>query len=117
LSIEQGRWSEHRTLAPAAPVRKSHRSDALSIVEPWEIAHRHDDAGGPGSKRKANSMQTRTHSHTNHLGLRASARRRIRRASAGRLYCATNGCTTYLVIDADRHEARCPVCGARRRLH
>ncbi|MEW5989923.1 MAG: hypothetical protein AB1736_01080 [Chloroflexota bacterium] len=45
--------------------------------------------------------------------------RRLRRrvAGAGRLYCSTNGCTSFLEIDAALREAVCPVCGYRRRLN
>jgi hypothetical protein len=44
--------------------------------------------------------------------------RRLRRRQAGavRLYCATNGCASFLVLDAEGHEATCPVCGYTRRL-
>ena len=55
----------------------------------------------------------------------AAARARIRGAlvagvalaSTGRLYCSTNGCTSFLVIDTDRRIAACEVCGYTRRLH
>lgn len=48
---------------------------------------------------------------------RAAAMRRMRRrAKSDHLYCATNGCTTYLAVDPERHVARCPVCGYQRRL-
>lgn len=48
---------------------------------------------------------------------RAAAMRRMRRRTkSDQLYCATNGCTTYLTVDAGRHVALCPVCGYRRRL-
>lgn len=61
-------------------------------------------------------MQTRT-LHNSNFNQFASARRRIRRASAGhRLYCATNGCTTYLQADAGGHTATCPICGASRTI-
>ncbi len=63
------------------------------------------------------SMQTRTYSHTTSLAQGASARRRIRRtSSANSLYCRTNGCTTYLELDASGRSARCPVCGANRTI-
>ena len=59
-------------------------------------------------------MQTRTLNHSG-FGQRASARRRIRRMSGShRLYCTTNGCTTYLQHDPLTHTATCPVCGASR---
>jgi len=43
-------------------------------------------------------------------------RRMRRRAKSDHLYCATNGCTTYLAVDPERRVARCPVCGYQRRL-
>jgi hypothetical protein len=45
--------------------------------------------------------------------------RRLRRrtvATSARLYCATNGCASFLEVDADGRQAICPVCGYRRRL-
>ena len=50
------------------------------------------------------------------LGRRAHAQRRLRRAAGRRLFCSTNGCTTYLVLDADGRRATCPICGLRRSL-
>lgn len=50
---------------------------------------------------------------------RASSMRRMRRraSAAGRLYCNTNGCTSYLVVDELAGVARCEICGYIRRLH
>jgi hypothetical protein len=44
--------------------------------------------------------------------------RRQRRRSSGavRPYCATNGCTSFLIVDADLGIATCPICGYQRRL-
>jgi hypothetical protein len=50
------------------------------------------------------------------LGRRAQAQRRLRRAAGRRLFCSTNGCTTYLVPDTDWRRATCPICGLRRSL-
>jgi hypothetical protein len=50
---------------------------------------------------------------------RAAATRRLRRRAASassRIYCSTNGCTTFMVVDAEAATARSPVCGAVRRL-
>ena len=49
---------------------------------------------------------------------RSVAMRRMRRrtASANRPYCSTNGCTSFLVVDADASVATCPVCGYTRQL-
>ena len=52
---------------------------------------------------------------------RASAMRRMRRRSANantsRLYCSTNGCTSFLVIDEAATVATCQICGFTRRIH
>ncbi len=45
---------------------------------------------------------------------RGAARRRTRRARA--LYCATNGCTSFLDVDERRGVAVCHICGYERRL-
>jgi hypothetical protein len=47
---------------------------------------------------------------------RSHAQRRLRRAAAHRLFCSTNGCTTFLIPDDDGRRATCPVCGLRRSL-
>lgn len=49
---------------------------------------------------------------------RAASMRRMRRrsVSSGRLYCGTNGCTSFLTIDPERRIAVCEVCGYTRRL-
>jgi hypothetical protein len=61
-------------------------------------------------------MLSRTQ-HSSVVGRSASMRRLRRRTGTGRLYCSTNGCTSYLVIDTDRQIASCEVCGYTRRLH
>jgi hypothetical protein len=50
---------------------------------------------------------------------RASAMRRLRRraTAANHLYCATNGCTSYLELDPQNHVARCQICGYIRRTN
>jgi len=50
---------------------------------------------------------------------RSVANRRLRRrsASASRPYCSTNGCTSYLTVDATSGTAHCDICGFTRRLH
>jgi hypothetical protein len=56
---------------------------------------------------------------TNAVASRASSMRRMRRraVAANRLYCATNGCTSFLVIDETTNTARCEICGYTRKLH
>ncbi len=63
-------------------------------------------------------MLSRSRNVTASLNGRASAMRRQRRrhAAATRLYCSTNGCTSFLVIDAEAGRATCPICGFMRRL-
>ena len=56
--------------------------------------------------------------HTSTIGRSASMRRlRRRQAGAVRLYCATNGCTSFLEIDVEGQVAICPVCAYRRNLN
>ena len=45
--------------------------------------------------------------------------RRLRRraTAANQLYCATNGCTSYLELDPQHHVARCAICGYVRRTN
>lgn len=50
------------------------------------------------------------------ISRRSHAQRRLRRAAAQRLFCSTNGCTTYLVPQDDGATATCPVCGLQRTL-
>jgi len=49
----------------------------------------------------------------------ASRRRHHRRSrgiAGGRLYCRTNGCTSFLDVDEQRGIAVCHICGYTRRL-
>jgi endogenous inhibitor of DNA gyrase (YacG/DUF329 family) len=44
-------------------------------------------------------------------------RRRTSAASAAyRPYCSTNGCTSFLIIEAEGRAAHCPICGYTRRM-
>jgi hypothetical protein len=63
-------------------------------------------------------MMSRSANMTAGFSGRASAMRRQRRrhANATRLYCATNGCTSFLVLDPETNVASCPICGYTRRL-
>jgi hypothetical protein len=47
----------------------------------------------------------------------ASASRRIRRAGHNRLFCSTNGCASFMQLDARTGIATCPVCGLQRQIH
>ncbi len=59
-----------------------------------------------------------TRATTTNLSFRAASMRRLRRrvASTSRLYCSTNGCTSFLEIDTQSKVATCHVCGYQRRL-
>ena len=50
---------------------------------------------------------------------RSSSMRRMRRrvAASTRLYCSTNGCTSFLLIDELGGVAHCEICGYVRRLN
>ena len=50
-------------------------------------------------------------------GRSASMRRMRRRSMSLRLYCRTNGCTSFLELNPERGTASCPVCGYTRRLN
>lgn len=54
--------------------------------------------------------------HASTLGRAAATRRLRRRTTTNRLYCATNGCTSYLELEPERGLAVCPICGYRRYL-
>lgn len=54
-------------------------------------------------------MFTRTY-HSSVVGRSASIRRMRRRSMATKLYCRTNGCTSFLELQPERGIAVCPVC-------
>jgi hypothetical protein len=60
-------------------------------------------------------MLSRTHQSSIN-GRSASIRRLRRRSLAIRLYCRTNGCTSFLELHPERGLAICPVCGYSRTL-
>ncbi len=62
-------------------------------------------------------MSTRTMRHTSALSSHASSSRRIRRSNHNLLYCATNGCASFLQLDPVTGIATCPICGLKRRVH
>jgi hypothetical protein len=56
---------------------------------------------------------------TNAVAYRSSSMRRMRRravTASHRLYCSTNGCTSFLVIDEAARTAHCEICGYSRKL-
>ena len=59
-------------------------------------------------------MLSRTPNTPASLSRRAQAQRRLRRAAPHRLFCSTNGCTTFLVEDPSGERAVCPICGLQR---
>ena len=60
-------------------------------------------------------MLTRTH-HSSVVGRSASIRRMRRRSMTTRLYCRTNGCTSFLELRPELGIAVCPVCAYTRHL-
>jgi hypothetical protein len=52
------------------------------------------------------------------IAARSADSRRLRRRflTDDRLYCSTNGCTTYLELDQASGAASCPICGFRRHI-
>jgi hypothetical protein len=61
-------------------------------------------------------MLSRTHQSSIN-GRSASMRRLRRRSLSTRLYCRTNGCTSFLELNPDQRSATCPVCGYTRPLN
>ena len=70
---------------------------------------------GRAAGERKNHMLHRS-PHNSDISRRSHAQRRLRRAASNRLFCSTNGCTTFLVPDEDGTTATCPVCGLHRRL-
>ena len=69
--------------------------------------------------RKEHRPTMLTRASTNAVAHRASSMRRMRRRAVnatGRLYCSTNGCTSFLVLDEATGTAHCEICGYTRRL-
>jgi hypothetical protein len=61
-------------------------------------------------------MMSQTMRTSGVLTSRASATRRIaRRLAPNRLYCATNGCASFLEVDETTGVATCQICGFVRR--
>ena len=60
-------------------------------------------------------MLTRTYQSSIN-GRSASMRRMRRRSMSTRLYCRTNGCTSFLELHPERGIAVCPVCNYTRQL-
>jgi hypothetical protein len=62
-------------------------------------------------------MLSRT-THSSVVGRSASIRRMRRRSmTTTRLYCRTNGCTSFLELQPELGKAVCPVCGYTQHLH
>jgi hypothetical protein len=63
-----------------------------------------------------NHMLTRTH-HSSVIGRSASIRRMRRRSMSTKLYCGTNGCTSFLELQPELGRAVCLVCGFTRHIN
>jgi hypothetical protein len=66
-------------------------------------------------------MLSRSPNTPSALGQRAVAQRRLRRSAADRaagrrLLCTTNGCATFMSLDASG-TLTCPICGNHRQIH
>jgi hypothetical protein len=61
-------------------------------------------------------MLTRLPHAPGSLSRRSQAQRRLRRTAPYRLFCSTNGCTTYLEPDPTGRRAVCPICGLQRSI-
>ena len=74
-------------------------------------------------RQRKDLMLSRSASTITQTSQRAAAMRRQHgrngygRQAGPALYCRTNGCTTFMRLDAASGIATCPVCGARRRIH
>jgi hypothetical protein len=108
VDAQHAQPSPHRVNLNAAPAPES--KPAVGA------APRSAQSGGP-RKETVNHMLTRA--TTNAVAHRASSMRRMRRraVAATRLYCSTNGCTSFLVIDEFGGVAHCEICGYSRKLH
>lgn len=49
--------------------------------------------------------------------MRRMRRRSYAATAANRLFCSTNGCTSFLEVDPETGAARCHICGFVRRTH
>jgi hypothetical protein len=69
--------------------------------------------------RKGTLVTMLTRATTNAVAYRASSMRRMRRrvVNSSRPYCATNGCTSFLVVDELGGVAYCEICGYQRKLN
>jgi hypothetical protein len=74
------------------------------------------ESGRAAGERNDERMLHRSPHTTTNISRRSHAQRRLRRAAAHRLFCSTNGCTTFLVPDEEGKTASCPVCGLQRTL-
>jgi hypothetical protein len=73
----------------------------------------HTAGGSPESDTR---MLSRSFTQTG-FSQRTAAQRRLRRSAASRrLFCSTNGCTTFMLPDPSGSGATCPICGSTRRL-
>jgi hypothetical protein len=68
--------------------------------------------------KEVHRMLTRSPNTPTALGQRAVAQRRLRRSAADRaagrrLLCTTNGCATFMSLDASG-TLTCPICGSHR---
>ena len=84
-------------------------------IRPLERQAHRPNPTEPGKEPLSHMLSRAT---TNAVAYRASSMRRMRRRAfaANRYYCATNGCTSFLVIDEIGGVAYCEICGYSRKL-
>ena len=102
----RSRWRE-------APISRSLIGIVSSGTPENGLARAHPQQDAPPAERKHMLHRSPT---TTDISRRSHARRRLRRAATHRLFCSTNGCTTFLVPDPEGRSATCPVCGLHRGL-
>ncbi len=118
----RGRRSEHRPSQGTGSTRSrvceahTHRFIAQPAMS-TRTAGRQHIAGLSGQEESKNHMLSRT-THSSVVGRSASIRRMRRRSlSPTKLYCRTNGCTSFLELHPERGLAVCHVCGYKTNLH
>lgn len=109
--------------APDAPPERIEDRDAGPNTTRWreDTGRAADGLNRQGAHQKEHLRTMMSRTATASIAGRGSSMRRLRRRAAAtsaayRPYCSTNGCTSFLVIDAEGQSAHCPVCGYVRRV-
>lgn len=109
--------------APDAPPERIEDRDAGPNTTRWreDTGRAADGLNRHGAHQKEHLRTMMSRTATASIAGRGSSMRRLRRRAAAtsaayRPYCSTNGCTSFLVIDAEGQSAHCPICGYVRRV-